>query len=148
MKKFFEEFKKFALKGNMFDMAVGIIIGGAFTSVVNALTDNIIKPILNFITGAAKYTWQDIGGFFSAFISSFVNFIIMAFVLFCLMKFFNKLMSLGKKKDEEEKKKETKKCPYCYSEIHIDATRCPHCTSVIETEKETENAALPDEATV
>lgn len=148
MKKFYEEFKKFALKGNMFDMAVGIIIGGAFTSVVNALTDNIIRPILNFITGAAKYTWQDIGGFFSAFISSFVNFIIMAFVLFCLMKFFNKLMSLGKKKDEEEERKETKKCPYCYSEIHIDATRCPHCTSVIETEKETENAALPDEATV
>lgn len=140
MQKFFEEFKKFALKGNMFDMAVGIIIGGAFTSVVNALTDNIIKPLLNFLTGAAKYTWQDIGGFFSAFISSFVNFIIMAFVLFCLLKFINKLVTIGRKKDDEEEiKSKTKICPYCFSEIHIDATRCPNCTSELELKSKEEN---------
>lgn len=137
MKKFFEEFKKFALKGNMFDMAVGIIIGGAFTSVVTALTDNFIQPLLNFITGAAKYTLQDIGGFVSAFISSFVNFIIMAFVLFCLLKFINKLMTIGKKKeDETPAAPQTKQCPYCFEEININAVRCPRCTSLLECEEE------------
>ena len=95
MKKFIQEFKEFALKGNMMDMAVGIIIGGAFTSVVTSLTDNFINPLLNFITGAAKYTGADIASFASSFISAFVNFIIMAFVLFCLLKVMNKLTEIG-----------------------------------------------------
>lgn len=131
MKKFFEEFKTFALRGNMMDMAVGVIIGGAFSGIVTSLTDNFINPILNLVTGGATYTLQDVAGFASSFISSLVNFFIMAFVLFCLLKGINKLMSLGVKPKEEEKPT-TKNCPFCKSEIAIDATRCPHCTSVLE----------------
>lgn len=127
MKKFIEEFKTFALRGNMLEMAVGIIIGGAFSDIVKSLTDNFINPLLNFVTGAASYTLSDIAGFASAFISALVNFIIMAFVLFCLLKGINKLMSIGKKAPEE--KVTVKTCPYCRSEIAIEATRCPHCTS-------------------
>lgn len=131
MKKFIEEFKQFALKGNMFDMAVGIIIGGAFTGVVNALTDNFINPLLQFITGAARYTTQELLGFLSSFVSAFLNFIIMAFVLFCLLKVINKVMTIGKKKEAAETPS-AKKCPYCMSDIDINATRCPHCTSILE----------------
>lgn len=133
MKKFFEEFKQFAIKGNMFDMAVGIIIGSAFTAVVNSLTDNLINPLLKFITGASTYTTQELLGFFSSFISAFLNFIIMAFVLFCLLKFINRIMTIGKKK-EEDNTPLTKKCPFCMSDIDINATRCPHCTSILENE--------------
>lgn len=133
MKKFFEEFKQFAIKGNMFDMAVGIIIGSAFTAVVNSLTDNLINPLLKFITGASTYTSQELLGFFSSFISAFLNFIIMAFVLFCLLKFINRIMTIGKKK-EDDNTPLTKKCPFCMSDIDINATRCPHCTSILENE--------------
>lgn len=133
MKKFFEEFKQFAIKGNMFDMAVGIIIGSAFTAVVNSLTDNLINPLLKFITGASTYTSQELLGFFSSFISAFLNFIIMAFVLFCLLKFINRIMTIGKKKDEGNTPL-TKKCPFCMSDIDINATRCPHCTSILKNE--------------
>ena len=82
MKKFFEEFKAFALKGNMMDMAIGVIIGGAFSTLVTSLTDNLISPILGF-----KY---------GAFITAVINFLIMAFVLFCIVKAMNKLMEMGK----------------------------------------------------
>lgn len=140
MKKFFEEFKHFALKGNMFDMAVGIIIGGAFTGVVNSLTDNFINPLLQFITGAAKYSTQELLGFLSSFLSAFLNFIIMAFVLFCLLKVINRIMSIGKK-NEEKASPATKKCPYCLSEIDAAATRCPHCTSMLESTEVTEEVA-------
>ncbi len=127
MKKFLEEFKAFALRGNVMDMAIGVIIGGAFSGIVTSLTDNFINPILNFLTGHATYTWSDIAGFGSAFLSAVINFLIMAFILFCLVKGINKLMSVGKKKEPVEKT--TKICPYCQSEISIKATRCPHCTS-------------------
>ena len=118
----------------MMDMAVGVIIGGGFTGIVTSLTDNFINPILNVVTGAETYTLQNVMGFASKFISDFVNFLILAFVLFILLKAVNKLMSLGQKK-EEPAAPTTKKCPYCLSEIPIEATRCPHCTSVLE-EKE------------
>lgn len=127
MKKFIEEFKAFALKGNVMDMAIGVIIGGAFTGIVTSLTDNFITPILNFITAGARYSWQDIMQFGNNFLAAVVNFIIMALILFCLVKGINKLMTIGKK--EEPKEKTTKTCPYCQSEISIKATRCPHCTS-------------------
>lgn len=127
MKKFFEEFKAFALRGNVMDMAVGVLIGGAFSGIVTSLTDNFITPILNFITGQATYGMKDIEGFGSNFLASVVNFVIMAFILFCLMRGINKLMSVGKK--EEVADPVTKVCPFCKSEIAIDATRCPHCTS-------------------
>ena len=129
--KFMEEFKKFALRGNVMDMAVGVIIGGAFSSIVTSLTDNFINPILNELTGAASYTWADVGGFASAFLSAVVNFIIMAFILFCLMRGVNKLMNLGKK-PEAPAAPTTKKCPFCKTDIDIEATRCPHCTSMLD----------------
>lgn len=128
MKKFLDEFKAFALKGNVMDMAIGVIIGGAFTGIVTSLTDNFINPILNFITGRATYNWNDIIGFGNAFLSAVINFIIMALILFVLVKGINAMMSVGKKPAE----KTTKKCPYCQSEISIKATRCPHCTSQLE----------------
>ena len=131
MKKFIEEFKKFALRGNVMDMAVGVIIGGAFSGIVTSLTDNFINPILNELTGAASYTWADVGGFASAFLSAVVNFIIMAFILFCLMRGVNKLMNLGKK-PEAPAAPTTKKCPFCKTDIDIEATRCPHCTSMLD----------------
>lgn len=131
MKKFIEEFKQFALRGNMMDMAVGVIIGGGFTGIVTSLTDNFINPILNLVTRAEMYTLQDVVRFASRFASDLVNFVILAFVLFCLIKGINKLMTLGQKK-EEPAAPVTKKCPYCLSEIPIQATRCPHCTSVLE----------------
>lgn len=134
MKKFLEEFKAFALKGNVMDMAVGVIIGGAFTAIVTSLTDNFITPIINFILnigmlfhGQLLYSWSDISGFISSFLSAVVNFLIIALILFFLLKGINKLLSIGKKKEEEAPK--TKKCDYCRSEIDIEATRCPHCTA-------------------
>ena len=131
MKKFIEEFKAFALRGNMMDMAVGVIIGGGFTGIVTSLTDNFINPILNLVTRAEMYTLRDLVRFASRFASDLLNFLILAFVLFCLIKGINKIMALGQKK-QEPAAPSTKKCPYCLSEIPIQATRCPHCTSVLE----------------
>ena len=136
MKKFIQEFKAFALRGNVMDMAIGVIIGGAFSGIVTSLTENFINPIINFVTGQATYTAADIGQFATNFGSAVVNFIILAFILFCLIKTMNKLMSIGHK-EEEPAAPTTKTCPFCKSEIAIEATRCPHCTSVLpEEEKE------------
>ena len=134
MKKFMEEFKAFALRGNVMDMAVGVIIGGAFSGIVTSLTDNFINPILNVLTGGATYILSDVAGFASAFGSAVVNFIIMAFILFCLLKAINKLTSLTKR-EEAPAEPTTKVCPFCQSEISIKATRCPHCTSILEETK-------------
>lgn len=131
MKKFLQEFRDFALRGNVMDMAVGIIIGAAFSDIVTSLTDNFINPILKMITQGARYTLTDVGGFASNFLSSVVNFVIMAFILFCLMRVVNKAVNMGKKK-EEPKEPTTKECPYCLSTIPIKATKCPHCTSEVE----------------
>ena len=131
MKKFLQEFRDFALRGNVMDMAVGVLIGGAFSGIVTSLTDNFINPILSMITQGARYTLTDVGGFASNFLSAVVNFIIMAFILFCLMRTVNKAVSLGKKK-EEPKAPTTKECPYCLSQIPIKATKCAHCTSDVE----------------
>ena len=131
MKKFLQEFRDFALRGNVMDMAVGVIIGAAFSDIVTSLTDNFINPILKMLTQGARYTLTDVGGFASNFLSSVVNFIIMAFILFCLMRIVNKAVSFGKKK-EEPAAPTTKECPYCLSQIPIKATRCPHCTSEVE----------------
>ena len=136
MKKFIQEFKAFALRGNVMDMAIGVIIGGAFSGIVTSLTENFINPIILFLTGQATYSAADIGQFATNFGSAVVNFIILAFILFCLIKTMNKLMSIGHK-EEAPAATTTKTCPFCKSEIAIEATRCPHCTSVLpEEEKE------------
>ena len=131
MKKFIQEFKAFALRGNVMDMAIGVIIGGAFSGIVTSLTENFINPIINFVTGQATYTAADIGQFATSFGSAVVNFIILAFILFCLIKTMNKLMSIGHK-EEAPAAPTTKTCPFCKSEIAIEATRCAHCTSEVE----------------
>ena len=135
IKKFLNEFKDFALKGNVMDLAVGVIIGAAFKDIVTSLTENFINPLLNFLTGATGwrfYSWPEIAAFGSAFLTAVINFIIMAFILFCIVKLVNKLTSIKLKKDEkaeEEIVPTTKVCPYCLSEIAIGASRCPHSTS-------------------
>lgn len=136
MKKFIEEFKAFALRGNMMDMAAGVIIGGGFTGIVTSLTDNFINPILNLVTRTEMYTLRDLVRFASRFASDLVNFLILAFVLFCLIKALNKLMAFGQKKQEPAAPL-TKKCPYCLSDIPAEATRCAHCTSVLPEQSET-----------
>ena len=135
MRKFMEEFRAFALRGNVMDMAVGVIIGGAFSGIVTSLTDNFINPVLNVCTGHESYTLQDVAGFATAFASAVVNFIIMAFILFCLMKVINKAAGIGKKKTEEAPKAPAVKvCPFCKSEIPLEATRCAYCTSQLSKE--------------
>ena len=144
MKKFLEEFRAFIAKGNVLDLAVGVIIGGAFGSVVSGLTDNIIQPLLNCIGGANVQGKIQLFGTenyldYGAFISAIINFLIMAFVVFLIVKSVNKLSEtaskLGKKKEEEAPATPTTKvCPYCKSEIAIDATKCPHCTSDLAAE--------------
>ena len=139
LKNFLNEFKEFALKGNVMSMAIGVIIGGAFQSIVTAFTDYVINPIIQRITGM-QIGEGKIGGEiplgggnsikYGEFLTAVINFLIMAFVLFLLVKGINKLTSIGKK--EEEAAPTTKICPFCKSEIDIEATRCPHCTSVIE----------------
>lgn len=137
LKKFLSEFKEFALRGNVLDMAVGMIIGAAFTGIVKSLTANFIQPLLDVVTGANRYGWSDIAGFGSAFLTEVINFIITAFVLFCLLKGINALMSINLKKKKVEEAPAaptTKICPFCKSEISIEATRCPHCTSQLDAE--------------
>ena len=135
MKKFIAEFKEFALKGNVMDMAIGVIIGGAFASIISALTDYIINPIIGcFATGGLEgwtiTIWKAELGI-GAFIMAIINFIILAFVLFLMLKAMNKLLNARKKK-EEETEPLTKKCPLCQSEIDIKAIKCPHCTGDIQ----------------
>ena len=125
LKKFIAEFKAFALRGNVMDMAVGVIIGGAFSGIVTSLTDNFITPIISLV-GGTRYSWEQINGFVSSFVGTVVNFLIMAFILFCLLKAVNKLMALGKK-PEAPAAPTTKKCPYCCSEIPIEAVKCAPC---------------------
>ena len=133
IKKFFEEFKAFAMRGNVLDMAVGVVIGGAFTAIVTALVEDIINPLIGLFF---KADFSDVviglGGSsikIGAFVNSVINFLIVAFVLFVTIKAIN---MLHKKPVEEPKEPTTKKCPYCQSKIAIKAVRCPHCTSKLE----------------
>lgn len=144
MKKFLNEFKQFISKGNVMDLAVGVIIGGAFSSIVTSLTDNIIKPLINCIGGAEIQGKIHLIGEnyidYGAFISAVINFLIMALIIFCMVKIVNKAVELGKKLEKEQPKEEevpvTKICPFCKSEIPIDAVKCCHCTSDIPCDEE------------
>ncbi|MBC5658884.1 large conductance mechanosensitive channel protein MscL [Anaerosacchariphilus sp. NSJ-68] len=138
MKKFFEEFKKFISRGNVMDMAVGVIIGGAFTAIVNSLVNDIFMPLLSLITGGFDIAGMSVSfGVgdnaatlnYGAFLSAVINFLLIALVIFCIIKAMNTAKDKMLSKPEESKAPTTKKCPYCMSEIDIQATRCPHCTS-------------------
>lgn len=144
MKKFFDEFKAFISRGNVIDMAVGIIIGGAFTAIVSSLVEDIINPIIGLFGGMNfdRYKVTLMGEAtlnYGEFLTAVMNFIIMAFVVFFLVSMINKTAEKMKKK-EEEAAPTTKKCPFCMSDIHLDATRCPHCTSVIEKVEKSDEA--------
>lgn len=140
-----KEFKKFALKGNMIDLAVGIIIGGAFSGIVNSLVNDILMPMLGVFTNNIDFSnWfialdgkkydtlaiAEANGAavikYGLFLSGVLNFLIMAFVVFLIVKWINKL-----KRPEQPAPVTTKKCPRCQSDIHINATKCPYCTSDI-----------------
>ena len=133
MKSFISEFKEFALRGNVMDMAIGIIIGAAFTAIVTALVDNIISPIIGmFVKVDFNHLVATVNGVelqYGVFIMAVVNFVIVALVLFSIIKAMNKASSLTKKGEEVEEEPTTKECPFCLQEIPIKATRCPHCTS-------------------
>ena len=149
--KFFGEFKKFIMRGNVIDLAVGVIIGGAFQAIVKSLVDDLISPLLGMIGGTdfSKYTItlkeavvdkatgevtsEALMLNYGAFITAVINFLIMAFVIFLLVKTINKISDLGKKKEVEAPAAPTTKvCPFCKSEIAIDAVKCAHCTSDVE----------------
>ncbi|WP_312371927.1 large conductance mechanosensitive channel protein MscL [Lachnoclostridium sp.] len=137
MKKFLKEFREFALKGNVMNLAVGVIIGSAFQGIVTSLTDNILSPIIGLFTRQNFDSLQwDIFGItlrYGAFITALINFIIMAFVVFLLVKGMNKILSFEDRKKKVDVKPTEKDCPYCMTKININATRCPHCTSQLET---------------
>lgn len=142
MKSFMSEFKEFISRGNVMDMAIGIIIGGAFTSIVTALVENIIMPLISLIFGGISFTkWNIAMGAgenapvlgLGTFLSAIINFLLIAFVLFSVIKAINKMRSIAGAEDaQEEEEPTTKICPHCQSEVSIKATRCPFCTSEIE----------------
>lgn len=154
-----KEFKEFATRGNIMDMAIGVVIGGAFQSIVNSLVNDIIMPAVSILTGKVDFsnmvfTVNDVSITYGNFITAIVNFLIIAFSIFLAITYINKLnkkmedlkhgqidkitaklLKKNKKKNAEEQKEEVpteplvKTCPYCYSEINYKATKCPHCTS-------------------
>ena len=149
-KGFINEFKTFIMRGNVMDLAVGVIIGAAFQAIINSLVQDIVMPIITLITGGIdfnnwfialdgnEYATLDAAKEASAatlnygtFITAVINFLLMAFVIFCFIKFMNTLAEKAKKEEtvEEEAAPTTKVCPYCKSEIPVDATKCAHCTS-------------------
>ena len=146
---FFGEFKKFIMRGNVIDLAVGVIVGGAFQAIVKSLVDDVVMPVISLATKGINFADLFIaldGGEYATlaaaqeagvatlnygnFISAILNFIIMAFVVFLLVKGINTVAEKSKKKEEEAPAEPTtKECPYCKSEIAIAATKCPNCTS-------------------
>ena len=147
MKKFLDEFKTFALRGNVIDLAVGVIIGGAFQAIVKSLTEDILMPLVGLFVRLdfkdLTFTLLDVEIRYGAFITATINFLIMAFLIFLLVKGMNKLADFGKKKEEAVEVITTKTCPYCLSEIAIGAARCPHCTSVLELGEDSDEEELP-----
>ena len=140
-KGFLEEFKKFIMRGNVMDMAVGVIVGGAFTSIVTSLNEDILTPILGIFGGTDFSNLKVALGSgenapmltYGNFITAVINFLITAFVIFVLIKMLNSLSDRFLKKEETSKEEpKTKECPYCKSTIAIAAVRCPHCTSVLD----------------
>lgn len=135
MKKFLKEFKEFALRGNMIDLAVGVIIGGAFKAIIDSLVGDIVSPLLGLLTkrdfSALVATVGDVEIRYGAFITAIINFILMALVIFIFIRLMNRLSNIRKKDEAKEEEKTTKECPFCKSEIAIEATRCPHCTSAL-----------------
>ncbi|MBQ1843267.1 MAG: large conductance mechanosensitive channel protein MscL [Lachnospiraceae bacterium] len=149
-KGFFAEFQKFIMRGNVIDLAVGVIIGGAFQAIVNSLVNDIVMPVISLITGGIDFSnWfialdgkhyatlkaaQEAGAAtlnYGTFITAVINFVLMAFVIFLLVKFLNSMADRVHKNEPEPEPTE-KTCPYCQNKIPIKATRCPFCTSELK----------------
>lgn len=158
------EFRQFALRGNVVDLAVGVIIGGAFQKIVTSVVNDLIMPFAGLLTGGINLTDQfvvlkypegvekatystlqaakDAGATtfnYGAFITAVIDFTIMAFIIFLMVKAINRL-NRKRKHDSEEAQPTTKTCPFCCSEIPVKAIRCPHCTSVLEEGADGEKA--------
>ncbi|HEY8363404.1 MAG TPA: large conductance mechanosensitive channel protein MscL [Tissierellaceae bacterium] len=143
-----KEFKEFAVKGNVADLAIGVIIGSAFGKIVTSLVNDIIMPIVGLFIGKVDFSnlfislngvkypslsaAQEAGAptlNYGIFINTIIEFFIISFSIFLVVRQINRFK---KKEEKTEKVATSKKCPYCYSDIHINATRCPYCTSIIE----------------
>lgn len=152
-KGFIKEFQAFIMRGNVMDMAIGVIVGGAFQKIITSLVDDIIMPLISKLTGGIDFSnWfvsldgshyatlaaaKEAGAAtlnYGTFITVVINFLLMALVIFCLIKFMNSLNEkmFHKAGKEPEATPTTKICPFCKTEIPIDASRCPHCTSVLD----------------
>ena len=140
MKKLLSEFRDFISKGNVIDLAVGVIIGAAFKTIVDSLVGDVISPVIGLVadTNFSELAWQ-IGGVsirYGAFVTAILNFLIMAIVLFTIIKAMNAARTLGAKRKRGEPAAPAapteKTCPYCKSNIAVDATRCPYCTSEVD----------------
>lgn len=138
MKQFIKEFKEFISRGNVMDLAVGIIIGGAFTSIVSSLVNDIINPLLGLFGGMNFDQLKvnllgEVTLYYGKFITAVINFLVMALVIFVIVKVMNTAAAkFVSKEEDKEEKDDTKICPFCKSQIAADAVRCPHCTSVLE----------------
>lgn len=147
MGKLMKEFKEFVMRGNVMDLAVGVIIGGAFGSIVTSLCNDVILPGVGWLIGTVSgqnFTNEagqpdfskatealNVGPIaFGNFVAAIINFLIMAIIIFAMVKAVNRVMNLAKK-PEAPADPTTKKCPFCISEIDIKATRCPNCTSTL-----------------
>ena len=146
MKKFFSDFKSFCMRGNILDLAVGVMIGGAFGTIVTSLVNDLLMPVIGLATGGVDFSGLflplDFGVYalmddakaagvatlnYGAFLQAILNFLIMAFCVFMIVRLMAKLMPPKK----EEPKVAPRKCPYCKSEVDKEAVRCMHCTSEI-----------------
>lgn len=142
MKGFFQEFKEFITKGNIMDMAVGIIMGTAFTAIVSSLVEDIISPLLGLIVGInfsdLKGTVGDVTFTYGNFIMAVINFFLIALVMFLLIKALMKFQAASDKARGIDRTETlaTKECPFCKTEIALEATRCPNCTSELGVFKE------------
>jgi large conductance mechanosensitive channel len=151
MKKALDEFKQFILRGNVLDLAVGIIVGVAFGSIVNSLVNDVIMPPIGRIFGRISFSdlFINLSGThynsladarqagaaviaYGSFINTIINFLIIALVLFVVIKLVNRMFKMAKPKPVEVSPPKTKDCPYCYSAISVKATRCPNCTSQLQ----------------
>lgn len=159
--KWLKEFRDFALRGNVMDLAVGVMIGGAFGKITTSLVNDVFMPLLSLITGkidlSQRFLALDGNHYasladaqaaqaatlnYGAFLTTIIDFALIALCVFFAVKLVNRLTRIGRKQAEEAPKAPARLCPYCFGELHPDAIRCPHCTSLLTGEDSGENAAL------
>ncbi|RDB67585.1 large conductance mechanosensitive channel protein MscL [Eggerthella sinensis] len=137
MKKFFEEFKEFINQGNVMDLAVAVVIGAAFTAIVNSVVSDLIMPLISLVTGGVNFSdmkislgsGPDAAAFtYGNFINAVIQFVIIAFVVFLIVKAMNQARMFARRGKHAEEM-DAPHCPYCLEEVAEGATRCPHCTS-------------------